>query len=431
MVSSFLHISEIEVLRWLPGIVNSLTIPVFYLLAKEVIGDKFKSAIAAFIFSLTPHMIEWLSMGGGLTRSFGTLFMMLTALFSYRMFSNGETKSLLLTILFGSLTALSHTESTIFAIIFPTLFWLFIFRNSQGVKQALGVAAGVILIAGSWYCYVIYNHGLSPFLAAAKTGGQNPLVAILLLDFSKFTVEHYIDLIGTIGILGMLFLLSKKQYLLPVLFISIFILQPRSGHTIVNIPLAMAAGIYINDSIFLYFKENKYPLLILLPFLFLNIVYQGYLISSNHVSEETREVFQWIVENTSKQSRFLVLTGEADSMCDAKAEWFPALTDRHSITTIQGREWLSDQDLHEYLSWRDDVEKCVMTGLDCLEREAATSHIEFNYILIPYHSTVTHCNQSTEKIDGVSPLIKDLTASNEYELILKNKDLVLFMKKED
>lgn len=429
ILSSNHYISEIEVLRWLPGIINSFTIPVFYLLAKEILGDKFKSAVATLVFSLIPHMVEWLSMGGGLTRSFGTLFMMLTALFSYRMFLSGGIKSFLLTILFGSLTVLSHTESIVFAVIFPILVWLFVFRSIQGIKQALGVAVGVILIAGPWYGYVLYNHGIYPFLAAAKTGGQNLLVALLLLDFSKFTVENYIDLIGTIGLLGLLFLLSKRQFLLPALFVSIFVIQRRSGHTIANIPLAMAAGTYITDSIFLHFKENKYPLLFLFPFLFLNIFYQGYISPKNSISEESRAVYQWIAENTPEQSRFLVLTGESDAMCDSKAEWFPSLTNRHNITTIQGREWMFEQDFFKSLSSRDNIEKCVINGLECLETEVSRNHIEFDYILISYSSNINRCNQVIEKTYEIPLLIKEISVSKNYELILNNKELALFTKK--
>ena len=47
----------------------------------------------------------------------------------------------------------------------------------------------------------------------------------------------------------------------------------------------------------------------------------------------------WVRENTPADSSFLILTGRADVMTDAVQEWFPALAERHSATTLQGLEW--------------------------------------------------------------------------------------------
>jgi asparagine N-glycosylation enzyme membrane subunit Stt3 len=72
-----LNVSLLAVIRWLPGIVNALCIPAFYFFAKEALNNNIQSAIAALVYAMTPHLTSWLSMGGGLTRSFGMLFMYL------------------------------------------------------------------------------------------------------------------------------------------------------------------------------------------------------------------------------------------------------------------------------------------------------------------------------------------------------------------
>jgi asparagine N-glycosylation enzyme membrane subunit Stt3 len=53
-IGSLFNISLIEILRWLPALVNSLCVLVFYFLSQEFLDDKFKSAVAALIFALTP-----------------------------------------------------------------------------------------------------------------------------------------------------------------------------------------------------------------------------------------------------------------------------------------------------------------------------------------------------------------------------------------
>jgi len=72
--SDLLNISLLAILRWLPAIIHTACVPALYFLAKELIGDKFTAAIATLVFALTPHLNAWLSVGGGLTRSLGTLF---------------------------------------------------------------------------------------------------------------------------------------------------------------------------------------------------------------------------------------------------------------------------------------------------------------------------------------------------------------------
>jgi len=412
ILSSVFNISGIEILRWLPALINSLTIPVFYLFAKEITEDKFKSAVATLVYAFTPHLMAWLSMGGGLTRSFGTLFMMLTALFSYRMFAQKDGNNLLLTILFGALTALSHTESTVYAIIIPIVFWVFLSRTWRGAKQGFLVAIGVIALAGIWYGYVIYRHGFAPLLSALKTGGQTPLAFLLLFNFREITAEPFIDLIAVIGLLGMILLLSKKQYLIPALYLFIYLFQPRSAHTVVNIPLAIAAGIFITDTLLINFREKVVLLITLLtPLLFANVIYQSYLLSLNHVSDEELSAFQWIKENTPEDSKFLVLTGEPIAFCDSTSEWFPALTDRQSITTIQGREWISGGEIIDLFNNRNDIEMCYGENFGCIEESFSNLNVVPEYLLVSKNHDIYSCGKTKSPATRTESFLFNLLAS--------------------
>lgn len=428
-LAAVLNVPETEILRWLPGIVNALAIPVFYLLAKELAGDRLKSAVAALAFAFTPHMIEWLSMGGGITRSFGALFMTLTALFSYRMFAQGGGRQVALTILFGSLTALSHTEATIFAVVIPVLFWMFISRSWRGVRQGLIVAAGVFIIAGSWYGFVVSRHGFAPLLSALQTGGQTPLVLLLLFNFRGITAESFLDLFGVAGFLGLILLTARKRYLIPLLYVAAYLAQPRSAHTIVNIPLAMAAGTFIVDVLLPNFK-GRITLLIALasPLLLANLIYGSYLLSLNRVTEQERMAFQWVVENTPVESRFLILTGEPLAMCDSTSEWFPALTGRHSVTTAQGREWVNGGNINEFIRRKAEMEKCLDDGLECLGRESAYFGEEADYIYIYSAAPVSACNRAVEHIPASRLLIAELERATGYQLAYEAQDVFIFKR---
>ena len=348
-ISDLLNISFIDVLQWLPAMVNTLCVPAFYFLAKEIVDDKFKSAVAALVFALTPHLNAWLSVGGGLTRSFGTLFFILTVLFVYRMFAKNDTKAVWGAIIFGSLTVLSHTESTVFAIVIPIYIW---FAKSRSLKSALQgglVALGVLLLAGPWYGLVISRHGFETLLSALQTGGQTIWSVLRLINIDIITEEPYLDLLGVFGVLGMIILLVKKQYFIPMMLVLIYLVQPRSAHTVGNIPLAIAAGLFIIDVLLPAISKLdetntnrgiKLFLVILTPYLLINSIYQGFMLSQNHVSTGEQTAMRWIQENTPTESQFLVLTGEPDAMCESSAEWFPALEERTSLSTLQGWEWL-------------------------------------------------------------------------------------------
>ncbi len=105
---SLLGIPELETLRWLPALVNFASIPAFYLLANAVLKDRPRAAVASLCFTLVPSSYGWQIMGGGLTRSFGVLFIILTLYVMHEMFGRGTWKFVALTILIGALAVLSH-----------------------------------------------------------------------------------------------------------------------------------------------------------------------------------------------------------------------------------------------------------------------------------------------------------------------------------
>ncbi len=78
--------SLIDVFRFLPLIVSTLTIVAFYPLARAVLGDREWAAVATLFFALAPRAFDWEIAGGGLTRSFGFLFAILAINQAYRLY---------------------------------------------------------------------------------------------------------------------------------------------------------------------------------------------------------------------------------------------------------------------------------------------------------------------------------------------------------
>jgi len=437
-LNDLFNISLLNILQWLPAFIHTACIPALYFLAKELTGDKVTSATAAFVFAMTPHLNTWLSVGGGLTRSFGTLFLILTILFSYRLLVKNDTQSTGWTILFGSLTVLSHTESTVFAIGIPIYIWLAKSRSLKSLLQGGLAALGVLLFAGPWYGMVISRHGLETLLSALQTGGQTIWAVLRLINIDIITEEPYLDLLGVFGVLGMATLLIKKQYFIPAMLVLTYLIQPRSAHTVGNIPLAIAAGLFVTEillpAILKLDEKNtsrsaKVLLAILTPYLLINSVYQGFILSQNHVSNSEQTAMQWIKENTPRHSQFLVLTGEPDAMCESSAEWFPALTERTSLSTLQGREWLSGTTFGEFIGHRASIQSCLDNGLKCLKSESPYFGADYDYIYVSIQTPTSNCRPAEASNRTTRGLITELESEQQYSVVYRSEKVVLFEKK--
>jgi hypothetical protein len=437
-LSDVFHISLIKILQWLPAVINTACIPALYFLAKELTGDKLKSAVAALVFALTPHLNAWLSAGGGLTRSFGTLFLICTILFSYKLLVKNDTRAIWGTIFFGSLTVLSHTESTVFAIAIPIYIWLAKSRSLKSALQGGLVALGVLVLAGPWYGLVISRHGFETLFAALQTGGQTIWSLLRLINIDLITEEPYLDLLGVFGVLGMALLIIKRQYFIPAMLVLIYLVQPRSAHTVGNIPLALAAGLFINEVLLPTISQLdttntnrgvKVLLIILTPYLFINSIYQGFMLSENHVSKGEQTAMQWVKENTSPNGQFLVITGEPEAMCESTAEWFPALAGRTSLTTLQGREWLLGNKFGEFIGHRGRIQACIDEGLECLNRESAYFGANYDYIYVSIQTPTYNCKPTESSARTTRGLIIALENAQEYSVSYRSKEVVLFEKK--
>jgi len=327
----------------------------------------------------------------------------LTVLYAYRLFAKNISKAIWGTLIFGSLTVLSHTESTVFAIAVPVYIWIAKSRALKTAGQGILIALGVFALAGPWYGLVIYRHGAEPLLSALATGGQTLWSVLRLINIDFITEEPYLDLIGVCGLLGMIFLIAKKECFIPGMLLVMYLAQPRSAHTVGNIPLAMAAGIFMVEILLPAFEKIdaasqpnrkrslKILLAILTSYLLMNFIYQGFLLSQNHVSTGEQTAMSWVTQNTPPDSRFLVLTGEPESMCESTAEWFPALTGRQSLATLQGREWLLGAHFGEFSAQRIRLQNCIDEDLECLNREAKYFGENFDYIYLSIKTPTNNC----------------------------------------
>jgi hypothetical protein len=131
----------------------------------------------------------------------------------------------------------------------------------------------------------------------------------------------------------------------------------------------------------------------------------------------------WVKTNTAADSRFLVIDYPSAWHADMVDEWFPALTERVSLLTAQGKEWLPNGVQGKTVQALSAVNDCRMDGLACLENWVNQSKTDYDYV---YFSSNT---QPMDKSSQYTSVVEaQMAIDPNYQLIFKNVDVRIYKK---
>lgn len=432
-------LSAVQVLRWLPAFFASLSIPAFYLLALRLLKNKYYAAVSTLFFALMPRALSWFVMGGGLTRSPGQFFMLLTLATVVRLYEENRRLDVFLAGLFGGLAVLSHPEAAIHTFVSAIFLWLMLSRKRLALVNSILVGLIVLIVTAPWWVTVIHYHGIEPLIHGAQTGQK--LLAVFHLLFFVFTEEPYATVIAILGLIGIGQRLARRDYLLPLWMIIPFFVEGRSAPGPAAIPLSMLAAIGLVDVVFAAIqpsavREAEQPeqvssmerniFIYLLVYLLFSTYQFGSRLSSATLYPPDQEAMKWVKENTAQDSRFLVLTGTTSVSCDSVLEWFPALTDRQSIYTVQGTEWLEGQNFSAYVVSTYPVQKCFTSSdISCLDKTIDPS--QYDYVYISKLLRVNNCTPLD--IQRTFPLfVEAIHSAQGLNIIYETEEVAVFGK---
>jgi len=440
LISSLFRIQTLAVVRWLPPLVSTLSLLAFYLMAEELLRSRLQSALATLFYALLPASFGWAIMGGGITRSFGLLFLFLTITFANRLFT--WTSSLpvplwvhaALTAIFGAMAFLSHPETGLQAAAACILLWFFRGRSVRTLLWSATVALGVVVLTGPWWGTVLANHGMEPFRSALGSSNDGTASAWVSLFTLQLGSGSFFSLTVALGLIGLLAQLARKNFLLAVWLVVPFFVDPRSADGIALMPMSMLAG-YGFDRVlapallslrninkeWLADRFTTLTLFVMSFYLFFAAGVFGIGLVGGSLSSTDRETIAWVDANIPPESDFLLLTGEQYSMKDPFQEWFPALTDQHSQTTLQGREWTLAENFFPFYGELVALQHCA--DVRCVDGWGKkNTGLEHQYLLI-------------KKLPGgsVSPLrdslellLKSVRDSDTYKVILDTENVTIF-----
>ncbi|MBI5963259.1 MAG: hypothetical protein HY863_07280 [Chloroflexi bacterium] len=430
LLSDLFNLTELTLLRWLPPTINTLTIFSFYALASLLLESRRRAAVAAIFYALTPGASAWFIMGGGLTRSFGSLFMLLSLSWVYRLFRDGGKIELALSILFCSLTVLSHPEVGIHTVAGCILLWLFYAQahKLRATLYALIIMLATLFFSAPWWGNVLSDHGFYPFLSALNTGSYGTSIWRALFS-DVIASQTVIPILVLVRVVGIIWGGWRRKYFLIAWVILPYFVEPRSAPSISFYPFCMLMALAITDAFpalvdyysrqasslpKLEFNQRRFlntTLLIIMIYLFVESGLFGFKLINTSLTIADREAMIWIRNNTPAQSRFLPITGVQSPEIDPFVEWFPALTERRSQTTIQGFEWLLGPEFYERYRNLARVQACE--SVVCLAEWSARTGLDYQYIVI-------------QKSGVDQGLLSSLDSENQYKVIYSTKEVLIY-----
>jgi hypothetical protein len=437
MVYQITGISVMKLLFYLPFIFSVLTMPIFFGVTRVFFsGHLFNRALATFLFATLPRSFEWFVMGGGITRSLG-FFFALTAIYCY---SKAITKDrigaeLLFSGLFSSFTILSHPVAGLFLAF--SLLVLTIYYWPLNLRFPIIIGAIALLGSSPWWISILLKYGLSPFVGAANTGHLDwfDFGYILTLNFN-FENRFFLPFVSVLAILGLFSKKRKEATFLGVLVGLGYLAVPRGGVDLLTSHLAMLAvlgftllieswdrkGLERNStervSSWLG-QKTKIFLLFILVYSSIGAYSYKYIDSKAdlHLTGDEYEAMIWIRENTEDNAALMHLPPSSsfqDWWNDYFGEWMPAITQRHSVATVQGYEWLPGgfgQRIEQYHALRS----CTGAGVDCVESWVITYDNKADYLLL-------------SKRQHSQLLINDFLGTSEYLEVYENEDVLILQR---
>lgn len=441
LVSWIFGIELIDVVRVLPSVFTVLAIPAFFLFARNFITNELQLIIATLMFAFLPPTFDWLILGGGITRAPAFFFSILALHFIYRLFTESQIKNIIFSSLFSALTLLTHPQVVLFTAASALVFFAFLERNRSGLKKSIIVALFTLILTAPWWGTVIARTGAEPFLAAVSTGGYNldALIGFFKLDLTK---EIGLETVGVLGLIGLFWYISEKRCFLPVWFFVTFIIDPRSGPRNLALLYPVFASYSLVNLFSLFTHSGKdsraknsdiysgrFPKVVLLLLIgqWIFSAFSTALIVKEtfSLSEEDKIAAKWIQENTNPESNFLVLTG-LEPLSDPFSEWLPALTNRVSIATTQGKEWDTKSDFDDVLLLYWQTQNCINKEFNCFDDLKSKNQlfIDYDYILLRSQDIESRINLESY----VPALVNQLVSSDDMTLIYSTKNVYVIQK---
>ncbi|WP_227356366.1 hypothetical protein [Haladaptatus salinisoli] len=431
--------------RYLPGLVTIASLIPFYLLSKELLRSPQRAGMASFVFAVTPAFVRWHFSAGGIVRAPAFLFSLVGVYTALRLFKTMSWRWVLPTIVWFTLTALTHPEYTVFLGLSIAVFTVAYAPTVRGFAYAAVVGICGFVLTVPWWGRIISIYSLENLVSASSThgglGGGLGVVVDLVLAGSQSTATvspspHLYSVIllslwYAIPLAGVAYLLAERRGFLPAWLL---LVGAITGETrFIFVIGSLVTTIFVLDGVVPWVTRRMEPVLgrqqtLIAVLLVLSVFganistlyvsgavveYEGSNSMPSFIDEYDYSAMQWTQRNVDRSAEFIVL-GDA-------AEWFPYIANRTNVVGPWGVEWESSPVAYE---WQYTAYQRISTTttVEELNRNIALTTTTPDYIYVPKGTYTVY----GRKYDQRRSFITELRRSDEYDAVYQNREVVIF-----
>jgi hypothetical protein len=229
---------------------------------------------------------------------------------------------------------------------------------------------------------------------------------------------------------------TRREYFLVAWGVSAVLVDPRGGELITQIALTLFAGAGLHklsawisrsddqraEALFL----KRGVQFLLFGFIFYSImgasIFDFQLVNTSLKSADL-EMIDWVKTNIHGEKSFLLATGRDFSMSDPMQEWFPALTNQYSATTMQGLEWTYGENFFPWYEQLTTFQHC--TDETCVSGWSARNGVDYDYLIV----TVPPKGDKSSAAKSLRSLAASIRTSALHKLIYKSDSALVFEMK--
>jgi len=385
-LGELLGISSLSVIRIVPVVLSLITLAAFAWLASRLLEPK--AAVGALLaFALMPGAYASVVAGGGVTRGMGLLFVILAMAVAASRSRRVGLSAAVLGLLLG-LSVLAHPQAWLFGAAASAVFF---YRDGSVRTTVVGLVAAALValaVALPWMAALADRHGWGAF-AAAGHRWEPGLDVVRFLGFG-FSALGVADLFLVFGVVGLAIAVGRRQFRLPILVICLAVGFGTSYFAALTWSLLAGVGLaFIMDGIGPARTRSDRAFRLGMSAVALLITLIGTMGSAasersplQRVTSEQASALDWVAEHTHPNTRFIVATTVPWGV-DEISEWFPAVTGRQSVGTVQGSEWLGRSRFSMQAQRHAAIRECAGSTDMCLTEWADDVGLEDAWVFIP------------------------------------------------
>jgi hypothetical protein len=374
-IGEALGIPTIDLMRWAPLVLSVLTLVAFAWVATRLLNPA-AAASATLAYGLMPSAYGWVVAGGGLPRGAGLVFALLAA---GLVAANPKRQPAWINAVgagvFLGFSLLCHPQAAILGVFACVAFsWQ---RPARAwLLNVVAAAAIAFVITIPWLASLFANGSLDALFRAGSR--LEPGLGLIRLINLRFSAAPFMDVLVIAAGAGLIASLARRRFRLPLLLVMVYLVGAGGGGFLAAPVWALLAGSGIMSLAFLLRRalEDASPALrrTIMIGTAASAFFLALIGSLGSVTDQSSKLhplgpelvhaMQWVNQNTSGDTRFLIPTDEVWGFDDV-SEWFPAIADRSSIGTVQGSEWLGSAGFDAQLERQVAIQNCVGHTASC------------------------------------------------------------------